>query len=83
MTEQEIFDKLLTILKGVVDDENYDFSSINMDSNIFQELAITSIAALYMALEIESVFHVTIQNENTERLTTVRNIIALIQEKQK
>jgi acyl carrier protein len=81
MTEKEIFQELIEILKNSMVDASYDFDSITMDSKLYDELGITSISAIYMALEIESRFHFAITNEEAAKLVKVKDLVDLIKGK--
>ncbi len=81
MTEQEIFQELIEILKNSMVDASYDFDSITMDSRLYDELGITSISAIYMALEIENRFHFAITNEEAAKLIKVKDLVDLIKGK--
>ena len=83
MTEQEIFQELIEILKNSMVDASYDFDSITMDSRLYDELGITSISAIYMALEIENRFHFAITNEEAAKLVKVKDLVDLIMSKGK
>ena len=79
MSEQEIFNELIEILKNSVDDPNRDYSSITMETGLYDELGISSISAIYMALEIESRFGISLSNEDASKLVKVKDIVSLIQ----
>ena len=79
MSEQEIFNELIDIFKSSVDDPNRDYSSITMETGLFDELGISSISAIYMVLEIESRFGISLNNEEASKLRTVKDLVALIQ----
>ena len=82
MNEQEIFDTLIEIFK-LSTDEQRDYSAITMDTNIYEELGISSISAIYMALEIETRFGFALTNEEAASLKTVKDLVDLIKRKQK
>lgn len=83
MSEQEIFNELIDIFKSSVDDPNRDYSSITMETGLFDELGISSISAIYMVLEIESRFGLALNNEDTTTLKTVGDLVKMIMEKGK
>ena len=83
MNEQAVFQELIEILKNSMVDASYDFDSITMDSKLYDELGITSISAIYMALEIESKFHLAITNEEAAKLVKVKDLVDLIMSKGK
>ena len=81
MNEQEILEILKGILKRSLDDETIDLSDLSFDTNIFEKYGISSISAIYMALEIEKEFGVSIVNEDASSLRNVDSIIDLIKRK--
>lgn len=81
MSEQEIFDILIQILKDSIDDENFDFSKITMESDLFHEVITNSISAMYVALSIEDRFQIEMDNESLKKLKTVKDFIHYIQTK--
>ena len=83
MNEQAVFQALIEILKNSMVDASYDFDSITMDSRLYDELGITSISAIYMALEIENRFHFAITNEEAAKLVKVKDLVDLIMSKGK
>ena len=83
MSEQEIFNELIDIFKSSVDDPNRDYSSIMMETGLFDELGISSISAIYMVLEIESRFGLALTNEDATTLKTVGDLVKMIMEKGK
>ena len=83
MNEQAVFQTLIEILRNSMVDPAYDFGSITMESKLYDELGITSISAIYMALEIESKFHFAITNEEASKLVSVKDLIDLIMSKGK
>ena len=80
MNDSEIFDQLIDIFRASSVEE-MDFSKITPESDVYQELGITSISAIYMALEIESRFGVVLDNEDAASIHKVRDLIALIKAK--
>ncbi len=82
MTDQEIFDQLIDIFKASTD-EGRDYSSITMDTDIYEELGISSISAIYMALEIEGRFGFALSNDEAASLHKVKDLVELIKSKRK
>lgn len=81
MSEQEIFDILIQIMKDSIDDENFDFSKITMESNIFEDVITNSISAMYVALSIEDRFQIQMDNDSLKKLKLVKDFIHYIQAK--
>ena len=83
MNELEILATLIDIFKSCSEDSAIDYSTITMETGLFDELAISSISAIYMALEIESRFGISLTNEDTASLKRVGDLVLLIKEKGK
>ncbi len=81
MSEQEIFNQLLEILESSVDNPTLDLASITMDTDIYEEIGVSSISAIYMALEIETRFGFSISNEEASNLRQVKDLVNLIKSK--
>ena len=79
MNEWEIFKSLIEILRRSMGDSYYDFDSITMETGLYDEIRITSISAIYMALEIESLYHFSITNEDAAKLVKVKDLVNLIE----
>lgn len=76
MNKNEIFNKLIDILKEVVN--NLDYSKINLDTKIFDELNLDSISILYMIMSIESLYNVKITNDDVTSMKTIDDLIEFI-----
>ena len=83
MNEQTIIEELIEIFKSSIDDPSRDYSKITLNTGLYDELGISSISAIYMALEIESRFGLALTNEDTVSLKTVGDLVKMIMEKGK
>ena len=68
------------IKKVLVDALNIDEETITPEANLKDDLGIDSLAAVELALELETEFDIRIEDEELE---TVQDIINIIEEKQK
>ena len=80
MTEQEIFEKLVTIVVNATEDEDIR-NKITLETNVFNDLNISSFSFLYISMDIENVFGVRITNHDLEQLKTTRDFVNFIKEK--
>lgn len=78
MSEKEIFDKLLVILKDVKDDDSFNYSTITESTNFLTELGLDSISLLYMVMSIQNEFGIKIRNEELMKMSLVSDLIAYI-----
>ena len=69
------------IKKVLVDALNIDEETITPEANLKDDLGIDSLAAVELALELETEFDIRI--EELAKLETVQDIINIIEEKQK
>lgn len=82
MTDQEIFDKLVEIVSESLEDDSIK-ENTNMDTNIFTDLNMNSIAMIYIAMGIQDTFSITINNEDVKNNLTVRDWVNYIKSKMK
>ncbi|MGI6072573.1 MAG: acyl carrier protein [Lachnospiraceae bacterium] len=69
--------KLREIIRGF--DESIDVDSLNRDSSLEDDLDMSSISLLYLAVMLEEEFGVDFSNIDLEELKTVGDIIDLIE----
>ena len=77
MNEKEIFEKLVNIVAESLEDETLK-DRVNMDTNIFTDINMNSIAMIYIAMAIEDVFSVKINNDDVKNNLTVRDWVNYI-----
>lgn len=80
MTEQEIFKKLVNIVADSLEDESLK-EKIAMDTNVFTDIEMNSLAILYISMSIENIFGVRITNNDLPSLVTTRDFVNFIKEK--
>ena len=71
------------IKKVLVDALNIDEETITPEANLNDDLGIDSLAAVELALELETEFDIRIEDDELAKLETVQDIINIIEEKQK
>lgn len=81
MSEKDIFEKLLQIVKDSLDDDSFDYSKINMETDLYKEIITNSISGMYIALSIEDKFNIEFDNESLKKLKTVGDFVELIRDK--
>ena len=67
------FEKLKRILERIMPDNDY--SNINEESDIKNDLGLNSIGFLYLVLGIEEEFNVEIHNINADEFKNVKDVI--------
>ena len=77
MSEKEVFDKLVDIVSESLEDETIK-DRVTMDTNIFTDLNMNSIAMIYIAMAIEDTFGIKINNDDVKHNLTVRDWVNYI-----
>ena len=80
MTEQEIFNALVDIVSSSLEDDSLK-ERVNMDTNIFTDINMNSIAMIYIAMAIEDTFSIKINNDDVKHNLTVRDWVNYIKSK--
>ena len=80
MNEKEIFEKLVNIVAESLEDDTLK-DRVNMDTNIFTDINMNSIAMIYIAMAIEDVFSVKINNDDVKNNLTVKDWVNYIKNK--
>ena len=80
MNENEIFNKLVEIVSESLEDDTLK-DRVNMDTNIFTDIGMTSIAMIYIAMAIEDTFSIKINNNDVKNNLTVRDWVNYIKSK--
>ena len=70
------------ITEVLVDAINVDAEDVKPEANLKDDLGIDSLAAVELALELETAFDVTIEDDELAKLVTVQDIIDVISAKQ-
>ena len=77
MSEKEVFDKLVEIVSESLEDDTLK-DRVTMDTNIFTDLNMNSIAMIYIAMAIEDSFNIKINNDDVKNNLTVRDWVNYI-----
>lgn len=71
-----------TIRQILVDTLSLDAAAITPEASLTEDLDVDSLAAVELAMELESTFDITIEDEEIAALKSVNDIIALVEGKQ-
>ncbi len=80
MTTEEIYEKLLPIVKTYLPDD-VDQKDINLNSDLTKELNINSAHLVDVVLDAEDTFDIEFANEDMEKLRTINDAIEIIKHK--
>ena len=80
MQEQEIFDKVVAILKPYVRNEEA-LKSVSRDLNILQDLKVNSSRLVDIVLAFEDEFDIEIADEEADQVRTIGAAVDLIKAK--
>ncbi|MBN1655783.1 MAG: acyl carrier protein [Deltaproteobacteria bacterium] len=80
MTEQEIFDKVVAILKPYVKNKDA-LAQVSHETNILDELKVNSARLVDVVLAFEDEFNIEIADEDADAVDTVGDAVRLIKEK--
>lgn len=82
MSEQEIFDKLIEIMRKFFEGNKlFDYSQITMDSKPIENLGFDSMDLIMMSFAIEKEFHIDITNLSMTSFSTIKEVINYIRER--
>lgn len=73
-------ERLTQVFSAVFEDQ-FDASAFTEDSSLLEDLGMTSISLLYMAMATEEEFGVKFNNEDFTTLRTVGDVVACIESK--
>ncbi|MSP63120.1 MAG: acyl carrier protein [Myxococcales bacterium] len=82
MNEQEVFDKVVNILKPFVRDQSA-LLQVTKETSILKDLKVNSARLVDIVLEIEDAFDVQVSDEEADRVRTVGDAVALIVDRKK
>lgn len=82
MNEKEITEELKSIIKVYLP-EDVEFSQIELNSNLTNELNINSAHLVDIVLDVEDKFNIILENEDMDGMQTVQDALRIIQEKLK
>ena len=80
MTEQQIFDKIIEIIKPYVKNQAA-LATVSKDTNILDDLKVNSARLVDIVLAFEDEFKIEIADEDADEVDTVGDAIKLIQKK--
>ena len=80
MTNQELIDKLKSIVAPYVQDEAA-FTNLNEDTDFVRDLKINSANLVDIILDIEDEFDIRLENEDMEKMLDVKSAMAIVNSK--
>lgn len=80
MNEQEIFDKVVTLIKPYARNEA-GIKSINKESKILEDLGVNSARLVDIVLAFEDVFNIEIEDDAADEIWTIGDALKLIKVK--
>jgi acyl carrier protein len=80
MTEKEIFDKVVAILKPYVKNKDA-LANISNDTNILDDLKVNSARLVDVVLAFEDEFNIEIADEDADAVDTIGDAVKLIKAK--
>lgn len=78
MSEQQIFDKVIAILKKYTKNEEA-LTGASASTNILEDLRVNSARLVDVILDFEDVFNIEIADEDADGVTTVGDALQLIE----
>ncbi len=80
MTKNELIAKLKNIVKPYIQDEAA-FENLSEDTDFINDLKINSANLVDVVLDVEDEFDIRIENDDMEKMTSVKAAMAIINEK--
>ena len=80
MNDQNLIEKLKDIVKPYVQNEEA-YANLNEETDFIKDLEINSANLVDVALDVEDAFDITIENEEMEKMLTVKTAIEIITSK--
>ncbi|WP_299054538.1 acyl carrier protein [uncultured Polaribacter sp.] len=80
MTKQEIIQKLTSIVKPYIQNEE-GFKNISENTDFINDLEINSANLVDIILDVEDEFKIHIDNDSMEKMMSVKETVAIIQAK--
>ena len=80
MTEKEIFDKVIAILKPYVKNREA-LATVSNDTNILEDLKVNSARLVDVVLAFEDAFGIEVADDDADKVETVGDAVRLIQGK--
>ena len=80
MTKDELIAKLKTIVQPYIQDETA-FENLSEDTDFINDLKINSANLVDVILDVEDEFDIRIENDDMEKMTSVKQAMAIVIEK--
>ncbi|HUH02658.1 MAG TPA: acyl carrier protein [Kofleriaceae bacterium] len=77
MTEQQVFDKVLSILSEFVGNAD-GITNAKMETSILEDLKVNSARLVDVVLELEDTFEIEVSDEDADNVRTVGDAVKLI-----
>ncbi len=77
MTEQQVFDKVVSILKPFVKAPDA-LATAKMETSILKDLKVNSARLVDVVLEIEDAFEIEVKDEDADKVKTIGDAVELI-----
>ncbi len=77
MSEQEIFDKVVAIIKKFAKSPD-GVATISMETSLLKDLKVNSARLVDVVLEIEDVFGIAVKDDQADKVKTVGDAVKLI-----
>lgn len=81
METKEILTKLVKLMKKLCPKDGVDYDAIGMDTGVFDDLGLSSIEVIMIAIGIEKEFEVVIQNVDFSTFKKVGDVVHYIGER--
>lgn len=82
MSQQEVFDKVVAILKPFAKNQEA-LAKVAMGTSILKDLKVNSARLVNVVLEIEDAFGIEVKDEEADKVKTVGDAVSLIQSRGK
>ena len=80
MTKEELITKLKTIVQPYIQDEEA-FSNLSENTDFISDLKINSANLVDVILDVEDEFDIRIENDDMEKMTSVKEAMDIVNEK--
>jgi len=80
MKEKELIEKLKTIVKPYIQNEDA-FANLSEETHFINDLKINSANLVDVILDIEDTFDIVMENEDMEQMITVKDAMQVVKEK--
>lgn len=77
MTDQELIEKLKTIVSPYIQDEDA-FATLNAETDFVKDLKINSANLVDIILDIEDEFDIRLENEDMEQMLDVKSAMVIV-----